>query len=160
MADSGERGCEIGKRMVQRHQSVRGDRSRKGGLQSAGESLAQGERSQFSAKGRRVNAAQVPARTHRGPALASSHRENTLKECKRANRRKADQDVRPHGFPGKLPKNAALTQITPPSAGKDLGQGKRSQLSAKGRRVGVAQVPARRHNVPTSASSPLPNTPK
>ena len=43
-----------------------------------------------SAKGRMVGAAQVPAHTHRGPALARSRCGNTLKECKRASKRKAN----------------------------------------------------------------------
>ena len=58
------------------------------------------------AKGRRKGAVQVPAHTHSVPALASSPTANTLKECKQANRRKANQDKRPRGFPEKRPKNA------------------------------------------------------
>ena len=37
----------------------------------------------ISAKGRKVGAAQVPAHTPRGPALASSQYGNILKECER-----------------------------------------------------------------------------
>ena len=58
------------------------------------------------AKGRRVGAAQVPVRTYNVPTLAISPNGNTLNECKRASRRKANQDGRPRGFPEKLPKNA------------------------------------------------------
>ena len=45
-------------------------------------------------KGRRVGAAQVPPRTHRRPALASSQCGNTPDECERVSGRKADQDKR------------------------------------------------------------------
>ena len=58
------------------------------------------------ARGRRVGEAQVPARTHSVPALASPPGANALKECKRTCRRKANQDGRPRGFPEKVPKNA------------------------------------------------------
>ena len=60
----------------------------------------------FLAKGRRVGAVQVPARTHNVPTLASSPNAKTLEECKRASRREAKQGGRPRGFPGKVPKNA------------------------------------------------------
>ena len=41
------------------------------------------------ARGRTVGAAQVPARTHNVPTIASSPSANPLKECKRASRREA-----------------------------------------------------------------------
>ena len=75
-------------------------------LQSAGESLGQGGMSQFWLKGRRVGAAQAPARTHNVPTLASWSIANTLKEPTKASIRKANQGRRPRGFPEKLPKNA------------------------------------------------------
>ena len=58
------------------------------------------------AKERRLGAAQVPARTHNVPTLASSPNADSLKGCKRTSRREANQDGRPRGFPEKLPKNA------------------------------------------------------
>ena len=57
------------------------------------------------AKGRRVGAAQVPARTHNVPTLASSPNANTLKECKKTSRKEANQVGRPRGAPEKLPMN-------------------------------------------------------
>ena len=66
------------------------------------------------AKGRRVGAAQVPARTHNAPTLARSPNANTLTECKRARRTKAKQGGRPHGFRGKLPKSAKFLWTGPP----------------------------------------------
>ena len=53
----------------------------------------------LSAKGHRVGAAQVPAHTHGGPALASSQCGNTLNECKRVSRRKVNQDIVDHTPP-------------------------------------------------------------
>ena len=58
------------------------------------------------AKGLSAGAAQVPARTHNVPTLASSPNADALKERKRVSRREAKQDGRPRGFPEKLPKNA------------------------------------------------------
>ena len=108
MADPGGKGCEIVERMVQRHQSVRGDRSRKGGGTAAmvlpgtqkqsplpgpcnlnhptksGRKPRAGREVPTSAKGRRVGAAQFPARAHREPALASSQCENTLKRMQKS----------------------------------------------------------------------------
>ena len=47
------------------------------------------------AKGRRVGAAQVPARTQNVSALASSPGANTLNACKRASSRKANRNRSP-----------------------------------------------------------------
>ena len=130
MAGPEGKGCEIGERIAQRHQSVRGDRSRKGGGIAAmflpstenyspvpipcnlnhptkhGRKPSAGREAPNSAKGRRVDAAQVPAHAHRVPALASSPGAKTLQECKTTSRRNANQDGRPRRFPEKLPKKA------------------------------------------------------
>ena len=66
------------------------------------------------AKGRRVGAAQVPARTHNVPTLASSPNTNILRECERASRRENSQDKGPGEFPGNLPKNADFLWTGPP----------------------------------------------
>ena len=71
-----------------------------------GRKLRAGKEVPNLAKGHRVGAAQVPARTYNVPTLASSPNANTLKECKRARQREAKQDGRLRRFPGKLPKNA------------------------------------------------------
>ena len=112
------KGPEIRERIAQWHQSVRGDRSRKGRWDHSDGSARHGARCgrkpragsevPILAKGRRVGAAQVPARTHNVPTLASSPNANTPKECKWASQRKANQDKRPRGFPEKLPKNADI----------------------------------------------------
>ena len=119
MADPKGKGCEIGERTAQRHQSVeRADHGRAVGLQQwfclarrskspvpvpcnlnhptrrEGKPRA-GRGALIWAKGRRVGAAQVPAHTHRVPALASSPCANSLNKCKRASRRKAHKDRRP-----------------------------------------------------------------
>ena len=71
-----------------------------------GRKLRAGKEAPILAKGIRLGAAQVPARTHNVPTLASSPNADTLKECKSVSRREAKQDGRHRGFPGELPKNA------------------------------------------------------
>ena len=82
------------------------------------------------AKRRGVGAAQVPARTHSAPTLASSPNANTLKECKRTSKRKANQERRHRGFPGKLSKNANfLWTGLPYGPLVKLGSGPKIQIS-------------------------------
>ena len=130
MADPERKGCELGGRTAQQHQSLRGDRSREGSGITAmvlpgtenispvpvpcslnhttrrGRRYRAGQEVPSLPKGRRVGAAQVPARTHSVPTPASSPSANILKECESTSRREAKQDGGPRGFPEKLPKNA------------------------------------------------------
>ena len=79
------------------------------------------------ARGRRLGAAKVPARTRNVPILASFLLAN-LKECKGTSKREVKRGGRPNGFPGKVHKKAVflwtVTYTTLPGARTSLKQEK------------------------------------